>query len=85
MLGNALGRSPSSFNLSAAPMEEEDDGETVVGSHDARVDDVTRRQAYCLYVSHALSMWNSRMYEFAVVRYHSTNLPASGKMVLEWY
>lgn len=46
----------------------EEEGETLDGSHDARIDDVTSRQAYCLYVSHALSMWNSRMYEFAVVR-----------------
>ena len=29
---------------------------------------LTTRQAYCLFISHFLSMWNSRMYEFAVVR-----------------
>ena len=63
---NVLGSNPSSFDISAAPMEEE--GENSDGSHDARLDDVTSRQAYYLYVSHALSMWNSRTYEFAVVR-----------------
>lgn len=34
-------------------------------THDARL---TKRQAYFLFVSHILYMWNSRMYEFAVVR-----------------
>ena len=29
---------------------------------------LTTRQAYYLFISHFLSMWNSRMYEFAVVR-----------------
>lgn len=31
-------------------------------------DPITRYQAWCLYASHALSMWNSRTYEFAAVR-----------------
>ncbi len=31
------------------------------------LDDVTTGQAYCLYLSHFLSMWNSRMYEFGAV------------------
>ncbi len=38
--------------------------------HDGRralLDGLNRRQAYCLYISHFLSMWNSRMYEFGVV------------------
>ncbi len=73
MRANVPGSNPSSFDLSTAPMEEEDDGGNVVKSHDARVDDVTSRQAYCLYVSHALSMWNSRMYEFAMVRFPFTD------------
>lgn len=30
-------------------------------------DVLTKTQAYCLYASHTLSMWDSRMYEFAVV------------------
>ena len=57
--------------LSAVPVKEEDsdDVEGVVdGGHGAYADDVTSGQVYCLYVSHSLSMWNSRMYEFAVVR-----------------
>lgn len=29
--------------------------------------DMTSGQAYCLYLSHFLSMWNSRMYEFGAV------------------
>lgn len=28
---------------------------------------LTGRQAWCLYVSHFLSMWNSRTYEYAAV------------------
>lgn len=36
-------------------------------AHDARFDSLTTRQAYCLFLSHALSMSNSRMYEFGVV------------------
>lgn len=35
-------------------------------SHDTD-DDVTRGQAWCLYCSHFLSMWNSRIYEFGAV------------------
>ena len=30
-------------------------------------DEVTRGEAWCLYLSHFLSMWNSRMYEFGAV------------------
>ena len=30
-------------------------------------DEVTNRQAWCLYLSHFLSMWNSRTYEFGAV------------------
>ena len=32
-------------------------------------DEVTRGQAWCLYLSHFLSMWNSRMYEFGAVSF----------------
>lgn len=35
-------------------------------SHDSD-DEVTRGQAWCLYCSHFLSMWNSRIYEFGAV------------------
>lgn len=49
--------------------EDDDDSRSGAGSsQDAYSDNVTSGQAYCLYVSHSLSMWNSRMYEFAVVR-----------------
>lgn len=34
----------------------------------AHCDDLTQKQAWCLYLSHFLSMWNSRMYEWAVVK-----------------
>lgn len=48
--------------------EDEDGGRNHGGnSLAASTNDVTSRQAYRLYVSHSLSMWNSRMYEFAVV------------------
>ena len=49
-------------------------------SHDSEGDDVvlfdvlTKRQAYCLFMSHTLSMWNSRMYEFGVVRFSCASL-----------
>lgn len=36
--------------------------------HDVPFDNLTKGQAYCLFISHTLSMWNSRMYEFSVVR-----------------
>ena len=39
----------------------EDEGESEGGN------EVTRSQAWCLYLSHFLSMWNSRMYEFGAV------------------
>ena len=32
-----------------------------------QLDELTSVQAYYLYVSHFLSMWNSRMYEFGAV------------------
>ena len=39
------------------------------GDGDASFETLTKRQAYCLFMSHTLSMWNSRMYEFGVVRF----------------
>ena len=47
--------------------EEDYDGDGTDDGHGPDADEVTSGQAYCLYVSHSLSMWNSRMYEFAVV------------------
>ena len=45
---------------------QEEDGE---GGEDEVGDEVTRGQAWCLYLSHFLSMWNSRMYEFGAVSF----------------
>jgi hypothetical protein len=37
-------------------------------THDEAVgDDLTRGQAWCLYLSHFLFMWNSRTYEYGAV------------------
>ena len=38
------------------------------------LEEMTIGQAWCLYLSHFLSMWNSRLYEFGVV---STLLPVT--------
>ena len=71
MPDNTQGTTTSPFNSSSMSVEEEEDddggGSDIGSSHAAHADDVTSGQAYCLYVSHSLSMWNSRMYEFAVV------------------
>ena len=45
-------------------LEEEEGGNDGLGDVD---DEVTSGQAWCLYLSHFLSMWNSRMYEFGAV------------------
>lgn len=58
----------SLFPSSVPVKEDDDDGGSETGSsHVAYADDVTSGQAYCIFISHMLSMWNSRMYEFAVV------------------
>ena len=70
MLGNIQGITTLPLAASIVPteVEEEDGGRSDAGNtQGAYTDDVTSRQAYRLYVSHSLSMWNSRMYEFAVV------------------
>lgn len=43
-------------------------------SHDFQDEVMTRGQAWCLYCSHFLSMWNSRMYEFGAVSWASLRL-----------
>lgn len=43
---------------------------------DVNTDVLTKYQACCLYASHSLSMWDSRMYEFAVVS-HASHLSHS--------
>ena len=35
--------------------------------NDAQLDELTIGQAWCLYSSYFLSMWNGRMYEFGAV------------------
>ena len=78
MLDNAQGITDLPLAFSTVPAAEEDDdsGSAAGSSHSAYAEDVTSGQAYCLYVSHSLSMWNSRMYEFAVVciEIHGFNL-----------
>ena len=39
-----------------------------LNDRNAHSHEFTTRQAYLLYASHSLSMWNSRMYEYGVVR-----------------
>lgn len=52
----------------AMPSMELQDSHSSEEGLDPSLDDLTKRQAYCLFISHMLSMWNSRMYEFGVVR-----------------
>lgn len=47
------------------------------GTDQAHSDAVTRAQAWCLYLSHFLSMWNSRMYEFSAVSNFSGDCSSS--------
>ena len=58
--------------------QESHDGE---GDDDVLFDILTKRQAYCLFMSHTLSMWNSRMYEFGVVRFFRASLKPEGQDV----
>lgn len=59
-------RSPSEQHLLGSdPVESTRPLEQILGYDPS--DEVTRSQAYCLYLSHLLSTWNSRMYEFGVV------------------
>ena len=62
MLGNAQSVDSPAISFAPVPVDELDSDSDDAGH------DMTSRQAYCLYVSHSLSMWNSRMYEFSVVR-----------------
>ena len=67
MLGNAQSVDFPPISFAPVPVDELD-SESDDDGHDTPFDELTSRQAYCLYVSHSLSMWNSRMYEFSVVR-----------------
>lgn len=68
MLGQAqetVGLPWASF---AMPLMENQESHDSKDGLDTHFDSLTKRQAYCLFISHILSMWNSRTYEFGVVR-----------------
>ena len=67
MLGNAQSVDFAPISFTPVPVDELDSDSDDDG-HDTPFDKLTSRQAYYLYVSHSLSMWNLRMYEFSVVR-----------------
>ena len=59
------------MSLARSDEQQEEQSEAFL-SHDdnpvkANGDVFTSKQAWCLYVSHFLSMWNSRTYEYATV------------------
>lgn len=56
------GHDPSEQFSSVADQRED---EIVAGRDDV----LTTGQAWCLYLSHFLSMWNSRTYEYGAVRF----------------
>ena len=68
MLGHAQETVALPWGSSAMSMLEHQESRNSEEGHDAHFDSLTKRQAYCLFISHTLSMWNSRMYEFGVVR-----------------
>ena len=68
MLSHAQEPFPLPWDSPALPMTEHRESHTSEDDHNVRSDSLTKRQAYCLFLSHILSMWNSRMYEFGVVR-----------------
>lgn len=68
MLGQAQENVALPRVTSPMPMMEYQESHDGEEAHDAYSNSLTKRQAYCLFISHILSMWNSRMYEFGVVR-----------------
>ena len=68
MLGQAQETVALPRASSAMPLMEIQESHNNEEGYDAHFDSLTKRQAYCLFFSHILSMWNSRMYEFGVVR-----------------
>lgn len=62
---------PGSYAIPQIESQESHDSER---DRDAYFDTLTKRQAYYLFMSHTLSMWNSRTYEFAVVRFSRASL-----------
>ncbi|MCJ1354667.1 MAG: hypothetical protein MMC33_004656 [Icmadophila ericetorum] len=47
------------------------------GTVHPQVDALAKREAWYLYISHFLSMWNSRMYEFAVILFIQAAFPGN--------
>lgn len=68
MLGQAQQTLALPWASLAMPMMAHQESYNSEEGQDPYFDSLTKRQAYCLFVSHILSMWNSRMYEFGVVR-----------------
>lgn len=68
MLGQGQETLASPGDSSAVPVLEHEESHNSEGGHDAHFHGLTKRQAYCLFVSHTLSVWSSRMYEFGVVK-----------------
>lgn len=54
--------------LSANEVDEQEHDDDQLSNRNTPHNEFTERQAYFLYTSHSLSMWNSRMYEYGVVR-----------------
>lgn len=52
------------LELSSSPTNESEHGNEFAADRD---DALTGSQAWCLYISHFLSMWNSRTYEYGAV------------------
>ncbi|KIX94121.1 uncharacterized protein Z520_10147 [Fonsecaea multimorphosa CBS 102226] len=48
-----------------------------IGDEHAHDDDLTRAKAWCLYLSHFLSMWNSRTYEYAAILFIQAAFPGN--------
>jgi hypothetical protein len=48
----------------------------------AHENELTKEQAWCLYVSHFLSMWNSRTYEYGAVSLRSKHIDIGRRLIL---
>lgn len=77
MLGQAQETVALPWVSSAMPMMEHHESHKSEEGHDAHFDSLTKRQAYCLFTSHILSMWNSRMYEFGVILFIQASFPGN--------
>ena len=68
MLGQAQETLALAWGSLAMPIMEHQESHNSEEGQDIHFDGLTKRQAYCLFISHILSMSNSRMYEFGAVR-----------------